>query len=416
MRILYIDASMGAAGDMLTAALTELMPDPAAFVEKLNSLGIPDVTYTAQKAEKCGITGTCMSVRVGGVEEGECEHHHEHDHEHHHDHEHEHHHDHDHHHDHEHGHHHHAGMADIERIVSALDIPPKVREDVMAVYRLIAEAESHVHGKDVTEIHFHEVGTMDAVADVTAVCLAMRELSFDRVVVSPVHVGKGTVHCAHGILPVPAPATEYILRGIPVYGRTEGELCTPTGAALLKYFGDEFGDMPVMAVQNTGYGMGKKDFPQANCVRLMSGTTEDVDEDVAVLSFNVDDMTAEDLSFAERMMFSAGAREVYTIPVCGKKSRAGTLVRVICSTAQKEEIIKTIFKHTSTIGLREIPVKRYTLSRRTETLDTPLGKVRRKVSQGYGVTKVKYEHDDLEFIAAEKCMSIEDVRKEIDNG
>ena len=235
MKTLYIDCSMGAAGDMLTAALLELLPDREAFVARLNSLGIPGVRYSADPAVKCGITGTHVSVTVDGEEEDEHlhEHEHHHDHEHHHEHEHEHEHGHDHSHDHA---HHHSSLHDIEHIVTGhLSLPTMVALDVMAVYQEIAEAESHVHGRPVDQIHFHEVGTMDAVADIVAVCLLMHKLKPDEVVVSPIHVGSGQVHCAHGILPVPAPATAYILRNIPTYGgNIQGELCTPTGAALLK--------------------------------------------------------------------------------------------------------------------------------------------------------------------------------------
>lgn len=265
MKTLYLDCGMGAAGDMLTAALIELLPEPDAFVSELNGLGIPGVEFVRESSVKCGITGTHMSVKVNGEEE--MEHH-----EHHHGHDHEHEHGHEHHHDHEHHHHHHSGMADIEGIISGLDLPDSVREDVLAVYGLIAGAEIRAHGVPVTEIHFHEVGAMDAVADVTAVCLLMDRLAPEQVIASPVHVGAGHVHCAHGILPVPAPATADILRDVPIYGGgIKGELCTPTGAALLKHFATRFGDMPVMRVEKIGYGMGKKDFEAANCLRAMLG-------------------------------------------------------------------------------------------------------------------------------------------------
>ena len=164
-------------------------------------------------------------------------------------------------------------MHDIEHIVMGhMDIPENVKADIMAVYGLIAEAESNAHGMPVEEIHFHEVGTMDAVADVAAVCILIDMIKPVKIVASPVHVGAGTVHCAHGILPVPAPATAYILRNIPIYGgKIKSELCTPTGAALLKHFVSEFGDMPVIRTEKIGYGMGKKDFPVANCVRVFLG-------------------------------------------------------------------------------------------------------------------------------------------------
>ena len=465
MKTLYLECGMGAAGDMLTAALLELMPDPEAAVTELNGLGIPGVQFSKEAVSKCGIGGTHMTVKVHGEEESEemfhhhHEHHdhlheHEHDdesacHEHHHDHEHiheghEHHHDHthehshEHHHDHthehshehthghthehahEHGddghtHHHHSSLHDIEHIVCGhLNIPDQVKQDVMAVYGLIAEAESHAHGVPVTEIHFHEVGTMDAIADITAVCLLMNKIAPDQVIVSPVHVGSGHVHCAHGILPVPAPATAYILNGVPMYGgAVKGELCTPTGAALLKHFATRFGDMPVMRTETIGYGMGKKDFEQANCIRAMLGETEDAGDSVLQLECNVDDMTAEELGFAMETILAAGALEVYTVAAGMKKSRPGTILCVLCHEDAKETLVRVIFRNTTTIGVREHRCSRYTLKRSFETVQTPYGDVQKKLSSGYGVTREKYEYEDLARIAREQGLSLAEVRKSI---
>ena len=418
MRTLYLDCGMGAAGDMLTAALLELLTveQRAEFISKVNSLGIPGVRFEAKPSVKCGITGTHVSVFVDGEEEGEemFLHHHHHDHEHDHEHEHEHVHT----HDLEDGHSHihsHSGLADIEHIVRGhLDLPESVRDDVMAVYSLIAEAESHVHGQSVEQIHFHEVGTMDAVADVTAVCLLMDILSPQQIICSPVHVGSGKVRCAHGLLPVPAPATAYILRDVPIYGgRIQGELCTPTGAALLRHFVTSFGDMPPMKVSAIGYGMGNKDFEAANCVRAMLGETGTTGDTVAELSLNVDDMTAEQIGFLTETLFEAGALEVYTVPIGMKKSRPGTLISVMTRESDKDRMIELIFRHSTTLGVRENISRRYTLDRRIETVETRFGAVRKKISSGYGVTREKYEYDDLSRIARDNGMSITDVRREI---
>ena len=406
MKVIYLDCGMGAAGDMLTAALLELLPDKESFVERLNSVGIPNVRFIAEQSEKCGITGTHMRVLVNGEEEGEHthSHHHEHDHEHH---EHE-------HHEHEHHHHTHTSMNDIAHIVSHLNVSDKVKSDINAVYTLIAQAESHAHGKPIEQIHFHEVGTMDAVADVAAVCLLLDELSPDRIIASPVHVGSGSVKCAHGILPVPAPATAFILKDIPIYGGSiKSELCTPTGAALLKHFAHEFGDMPMIRTKAIGYGMGKKDFERANCVRAVLGETEDNSQQMFELSCNVDDMTAEDIAFACDKLFEGGANEVFTIPVGMKKSRTGTLIKVICNDDKREGLVRLIFKHTSTLGIRQMPFERYVLKREIITEDTQFGSVRKKISSGYGVTREKYEHDDLERIADEQGLSIEKIRRSL---
>ena len=420
MKILYLDCAMGAAGDMLAAALLELLPDPDAFIEQMNALGLPGVYMKRMPAVKCGITGTRVSVTVDGVEEESHDHndenHHHHGHGHHleeHEHARSHHHEHEHAHSHGHSHGHshtHSGLRDIEHIVRAhLPISDKVKDDVMAVYGLIAEAESHVHGVPVSDIHFHEVGTMDAVADITAVCLLMDKLSPDEVVVSPIHVGSGQVKCAHGILPVPAPATAHILRDVPMYGGSiRSELCTPTGAALLTYFADCFGPMPIMKTRAIGYGMGKKDFPAANCVRALLGEAEDKTDTVLELSCNVDDMTAEQIGFAIERIYENGALDIYTVPIGMKKSRPGTLLCTLCKEQDKEKLVESIFRYTMTIGVRQAEMHRYVLDRMVTELETPYGVVRRKDSSGYGIARSKYEYEDLSRIAREKGIAIAD--------
>lgn len=394
MRTLYIDCGMGAAGDMLTAALLELLQDKDEFVRELNALDIPGVVFKAEPSVKCGITGTHMTVEVNGEEEESHEHTQAE----------------------EHHHHHHSSLHDIEHIVREhLGLSKEVQDDVMAVYGLIAEAESSVHGVPVSDIHFHEVGTMDAIADIAAVCMLMNRLAVDEVVVSPVHVGSGQVRCAHGILPVPAPATAYILRDVPIYGGSvKGELCTPTGAALLKHFAARFGNMPVMKVHKIGYGMGKKDFETANCVRVMLGETDNQDDEICELGCNVDDMTGEEIGFAMDRLFEAGALDVYTMSIGMKKSRPGILIKVMCRKGDKEKLVKAIFKYTTTIGIRENMMKRYVLDRRMETLDTVYGSVHCKVSEGYGVERRKLEYEDIARIARENNVSMKAVVSEIE--
>lgn len=410
MKTLYIDCGMGAAGDMLTAALFELFPQPEKIIEELNTLGIPHVHFEKETVTKCGIQGTHMSVKIHGMEEHE--HYPEHGtvHEMVHDeanHAHSHHHTH-----HEHSH---NTLHGIDHILNHMNISNKIRNDVLAVYGLIANAESKAHGVPVSEIHFHEVGNLDAVADVTAVCLLMDKLAPEKVIVSPIHVGSGQVRCAHGILPVPAPATAHILQGCPIYGgKIRGELCTPTGAALLKYFADDFGDMPVMKVTSIGYGMGKKDFEAANCVRAMVGETDTSKDVMYELNCNVDDMTAEQIGFALECFFKAGAVEAFTLPINMKKSRPGTLIRVLCKAELKENLIHTIFKYTSTAGIRETKVERSVLERNITEVETPYGMIRRKDYSGYGVSRSKYEYDDLARIASEQSLSLEEILKNIE--
>ena len=306
-------------------------------------------------------------------------------------------------------------MHEIGHIVQDLPLSEKVKADILAVYSLIAEAESHVHGVPVKEIHFHEVGTMDAIADITAVCLLMDKLAPEKVIVSPVHVGSGHVRCAHGILPVPAPATAYILRDVPIYGGSiRGELCTPTGAALLKHFASEFGNMPVMKTDAIGYGMGKKDFDTVNCVRALLGETEETGDTIVELQCNLDDITSEAIGFAQEQFFEAGALEVYTIPVQMKKSRPGVLLTVMCREEDKDIMLKLFFRNTTTLGVRENVSRRYKLSRTIRKVDTEFGEVRKKVASGYGVTREKYEYEDIARIAKEQEMNLEEVARRID--
>lgn len=390
MNILYLDCGMGAAGDMLTAALLELFPDPEKMVEALNALGVPGVRYQRELTQKCGITGTHMHVYVGDTEEGEHSHAH-----------------------HEHHDHPHSSMEQLEHWIGHIQASDGVKNNIRAVYNRIAQAESAVHGVSIQEIHFHEVGSLDALADVTAVCYLMEQLGNPTVYASPVHVGSGHVSCAHGILPVPAPATAEILKGIPIYGgQILGELCTPTGAALLKQFVAEFGNMPVMTPQAVGYGMGKKDFAMANCVRAVLGSdSREGTDSIVELRCNLDDMTAEDIGFAMEQLLHAGAPEVFTTPIGMKKNRPGTMLTVLCRANQREEMVRLLLRHTSTLGIRESVCRRFTLTRREKTVDTPYGKVRCKISEGYGVCRRKPEYDDLSAIAEAQQLPLSEIRR-----
>ena len=383
MKTLYLDCSMGCAGDMLTGALLELFPNKEEVLAQLNGLGIPHVEYIAEKSVKCGVTGTHIRVLVKGEEEEEELHHH---------------------------HHHHSQMADIAHIAEHLHISEKVRKQVLDIYEIIAQAESKVHGVPVDQIHFHEVGAVDAIADITAVCYLMDRLGVEKVVASPVHVGSGQVKCAHGLLPVPAPATAHILQGVPIYGgQVQGELCTPTGGALLKYYVNQFGNMPPMVTTAIGYGMGKKDFDRPNCVRAMLGADQGQEDDILELSCNLDDMTGEEIGFALEQLMDNGALDVFTTAIGMKKSRPGIMLTVLCRPEDKETLLPLIFRHTTTLGVRENTLRRYTLNRREETIQTPYGPVRQKVATGYGVERKKYEYEDLARLAREHDLSLFDL-------
>ena len=398
MKTLYIQCNMGCAGDMLMSALSELLPNKDEFFRKLNEIGLKDVIYESKAVERCGITGTLTDVKINGeIEEStDNDYHHEHSHHHH-----------------DHHHHEHSNMKSITEIINGLNIPEKVKNDAIEVYNIIADAESKVHNKHVDMIHFHEVGNKDAIADIVGVSYIMYELDVDNICCSNINVGSGTVKCAHGILPVPAPATALIMKGMPVYSNdVVGELCTPTGAALLKYFVNEYKPMPTIEIEKIGYGMGHKEFETANCVRAILGNTQEEKTDtITKLECNIDDMTGEEISFAEEMLFSAGARDVFTVPIYMKKNRPAVILTCLCVEKDKNKIIETIFKHTSTIGIRETVMNRYVLNRKIEEKHTKLGTIQVKKSFGYGCEKEKIEYSTLSELATKNDMSISQVKK-----
>lgn len=387
MKTLYLECNMGAAGDMLMAALYELLPDGQSFIDKMNMLGIPGVVLEAEKMKKCGIQGTHMKVSVYHMVESDVtkwdkvqSHSHK-------------------------------CLPEIYSLIGRLELPEKVKEDAKAVYGLIADAESKVHGQPASEVHFHEVGALDAVADVVGVCLLMDMIAPDEVLASPVHVGCGSVRTMHGILPVPAPATALLLEGIPSYGgQIEGELCTPTGAALLKYFVSRFGERPVMAAKAVGYGMGTKDLERANCLRAFLGEKEGKREEITKLECNLDDMTGEDIGFAMEQLFKEGARDVYTQGIGMKKNRPGVMLSVICLPEDADRLAGVIMKHTTTLGIRRQDMSRYVLERSTEIKDTPYGPVRVKTASGMGVERTKAEYEDIAKLAEENDMSLSEIR------
>ncbi len=508
MKTLYLELNMGASGDMLMAALLDLIDDKDAFISQMNHLGLEGVQVSLKKSVKCGLTGLKVDVSIHGAYEasldidpeskhsGETDHDqdqddhahghshsagHEHPHGEPHDHAHGHSHsaghehphgethdhghghshsaghehprgethDHAHGHNHNHSHEHGGGMEKVREQVDKLPLSDKVKQDVLSVYRLIAEAEAKAHDKPVEEVHFHEVGALDAIADITGVCLLMEKLAPDRVTASPVHVGSGQVRCAHGILPVPAPATATILKGIPTYGgQIRGELCTPTGAALLRHFVGGFTGMPVMTVSRIGYGMGTKDFAVANCVRAFMGTSQankktapertafsdqqqeqeqnqpqkkyqDKQDanltDLAELSCNLDDMSGEAIAFAQEKLWENGALDVYTTPIQMKKNRPAVMLSCLCRPDQADKLAVQILQHTSTLGVRKIFWQRYEMRSTFRTRQTPYGPIRIKHSEGYGSHKSKPEYTDLAQAASRHQVSLETVLKAFNN-
>ena len=399
MKTLYFECAMGAAGDMLMSALYELYSEKEQFLADMNRL-IPGVTVEAEQAVRQGIAGTRIRVRIHDQEEGEPGEVHSHGGT-----------------PHSHRHAHHS-LADIYARIDTFALPQSVLEQAKAVYSLLAQAESRAHGTPVTEVHFHEVGALDAIVDITGVCWLLHLLAPDKVTVSPIHVGSGTVRTAHGILPVPAPATAYLLEGMAVYSSfIEGELCTPTGAALLKTFAAQCGNMPAGVVRGCGIGCGTKDFPRANCVRacLLETETDSAgpNDQVVELKANIDDMTGETLGFAMEQLLAAGALDVWHTPIQMKKNRPAVLLRCLCRPADSDRLAAEILRCTSTFGVRRTDCPRYAMSvdPNPPAAETEYGTIRRKAGMGYGAVKCKPEYEDLAAAARKHGVSPETVRE-----
>ena len=387
MKILCFDCGMGAAGDMLAAALFELLPEPAKteFLVTMNTL-LPGVIVHIEPNKKCGILGTKFHVAIHDKEESTHEWHLHADEKH----------------VHEHEHLHGKSLKEVRHVLADLHISDSVCEHARAVYQLLADAESAAHGEPVEQIHFHEIGELDAIADIVAVCLLIDTLKPDQIFSSPVHVGAGRVRCAHGVLPVPAPATALLLRGVPIYGGAiQGELCTPTGAALLKHF-CSFEQQPVFTPQAIGYGMGTKDFEQVNCVRAMLGETADKSDSVVELCCNLDDMMPEAIGYAIERLWEAPVLDVYTVSIGMKKNRPGTKLCCLCRPEDAQAVTSVMLRHTTTLGVREHTCTRTTLERSIKTISSEWGDLHIKESFGQDVRKQKVEYEDASRVAKAK--------------
>lgn len=443
MKTIFFECNMGAAGDMLMSALYEICEEKEWFLHKMNEIFAPyGVAISAKVSVKCGIQGTHMVVSVHGEEEtagsatekltkdatkntvkntmkdtttasakdvtenttanvatASQEHHV------------------------------HNDYSSILDRIHSLSLPDTIKKDAAAIYHLISSAEAKVHGTSIQQIHFHEVGTLDALADVVGCALLIHCIAPEQILSTPIHVGNGFVRCAHGILPVPAPATAELLKDVPYYtGSVTGELCTPTGAAILKYYVSRFCSMPPLTTSAIGYGMGHRDFEIANCVRAFLGEAASQkenawddgflpDDSVLSVSCNIDDMTGEALGLATEIMMAAGALDVYTIPIQMKKNRPGILLTCICKPEDREKFTGLFFLHTSTQGVRYQLFERAKLESTFETRRSAYGDIRIKRSSGYGIKKEKPEFEDLKSVVLKNhcSFSLDDVTKSISN-
>ena len=371
MKKIYIECNMGASGDMLCGALLDTLNknEQNEIINKLNTF-MQGVTVSCTKNDKCGISGTKFNVDIE-----------------------------------EHGHHH-SSIKEIFDTIDGFALDEKIKQNAKEVYKIIANAESKVHGVEVADIHLHEVGMKDAIMDITAFCYIISYINAEIIACSPIATGYGEVKTAHGILPVPAPATALLLVGIQNYaGDIKGELTTPTGAGLIRYFAKEITTERPETYNIIGYGMGSKDFERPNCVRVF--VSDENEESVVELKCQIDDMTGEEMGYALNKLLSLGALDVYITPIVMKKSRPAFEMTVITYPDKKDFFIKQIFKHTTTLGIRQIECTRSALTREIIVKN----EIKLKRSEGYGVKKEKPEFDELVKIADERDISVFEARE-----
>lgn len=366
MKKIYIECNMGVSGDMLCGALLDALNENEQneIIKKLNTL-MSGVTVSCNKSGKRGITGTKFNVDIK-----------------------------------EHGHHH-SSINEIFDTIDGFALDESVKQNAKEVYKIIANAESKVHGVEVADIHLHEVGMKDAIMDITAFCYIVSRINAEIITCSPIATGYGEVKTAHGILPVPAPATALLLAGIQNYaGDVKGELTTPTGAGLIRCFAKEITTERPEVYDKIGYGMGSKDFEKPNCVRVFA--SDENEEAVVELKCQLDDMTGEEMGYAINKLLSLGALDAYITPIVMKKSRPAFELTVITYPDKMDFFIRQIFKHTTTLGIRRIECMRSVLTREVTEKNT----VKIKRSEGYGIKKEKPEFDELAKIADEQDISV----------
>jgi pyridinium-3,5-bisthiocarboxylic acid mononucleotide nickel chelatase len=392
----HLDCASGLAGDMFLGACLDLGMPLDLLTDTVARLGLPGVSVESRKALRGGVTGTRFRVLENGrpIEGPDPDEAHAHEHHHHHDHHHHHHHDH-HHHDHHHG----RDLASIRGLIAESGLAAPVKERAVRLFQRLGEAEAKIHGMEVDRVHFHEVGAIDSIVDLAGAAAAIEFLAPARLTCGPVNVGSGRVRTAHGELPVPAPATAELLRGIPVWGGPGGELTTPTGAVLLAELVDEFVELPPLVLDGIGYGLGKRDLPgQPNAVRLVRGVPrqamaamaamdaagEGSRPQVAVLEAEIDDLPGEGFGFLMERLLDAGALDVYFTAVQMKKNRPGTLVTVLCRPPQIEPLAALLLVESGSLGCRYHLTNRFEAEREVVDVATAFGTVRVKRARFQG--------------------------------
>jgi uncharacterized protein (TIGR00299 family) protein len=382
MRIAYFDCFAGASGDMILGALLDAGLPLETLKAELAKLHLSHYDIDFKSIQKRGLGGCQALVLVD-------QDHHKHEHRH---------------------------LSHITAIIEQSDLDPSVKADSITVFRRLAEAEARVHRTAVESIHFHEVGAMDAVIDVVGAVAGLRALGIEKIICSPLHLGSGTVQCAHGILPVPAPATAELVKGKPVYSSgVQGELVTPTGAAILTTLAKDFGPMPAMTVDAIGYGAGSAERSIPNLLRLVIGNIE-VElkgcemEQVAVMETNIDDMNPQIYDHIIQQALGLGALDIYVTPVHMKKNRSGSVLTVICPPVMTGRFAQFLLQETTTIGLRWRIDQRLKARRRIATIETPYGPLPVKVAEIEGaIVNIAPEYEDCRRVALEKGLPLKQV-------
>jgi pyridinium-3,5-bisthiocarboxylic acid mononucleotide nickel chelatase len=432
MRIAYLDCFSGMSGDMFLGALIDAGVSPELLEKAVAALDV-GARLEISKVNRSGITATKVDVLVNGEREMPSEmvattmHEHSHSHEHH-----EHPHEEPHAHPHSHSqlssrtavsapHSQGRSLKEIKAIIGKAAISGNAKRSAIAIFEALGAAEAKVHNMDIASVHFHEVGAVDAMVDIVGAAVGAEALGVDEFVCSPLNVGGGTVKCAHGVFPVPAPATVELLAGTPVYSSgMQVELLTPTGAAIVKTLATRFGPFPAMKIEKNGYGAGTRDFPgNPNVVRLVIGesdasiTSKTAQDTVSVLEANLDDMNPQVFGYVMDRLFDEGALDVFGMAVQMKKNRPGTLLTVLCKPEDAAKLTQIIFAETTTLGVRSRQEQRQTLARRFVSVTTPWGDVRMKIASMNGtVTNYAPEYEDCRRIATERHLPLKTVMQE----
>lgn len=429
MKILYFDCFSGISGDMFLGAMLDIGVQEDYLRHQLNKLKLSGYELEVFTDQRKGITGTRVNVRLLGEDDVHDHSHHCEDHEHHHDsnhHSHNHHdsdhhhhsHDHNHHQGHQHHVHHeaHRNLHDITKIIQDSDLSEAIKRISINMFTQVAKAEAKIHGKTIENVHFHEVGAVDSIVDIVGAAICIDALQVDKILFSSIAVGGGFVNCAHGKFPVPAPATVEILKGIRISsGEVEKELTTPTGAAIVKVLADEITNHKEFTIKKIGYGIGKRDNPVPNVLRVFLGEIDaspnlqlsKSEHTDIIIECNIDDCNPEIYPFVMEKLLEAGAMDVWITPIVMKKGRSAINLNVLCNQKKSEEMIQIIFEETTTIGVRTYGVTKVMMDRKTITLQTPYGAVSFKsILRDGKEIKCKPEFEDCKKIAIDHNMPL----------